>query len=93
MQEQNLGDYAKRVIKDFAESKASTGKTYSIRYGRTVNLGHYESCRIELEQLCKAGMRRIYDREKFLKRPLWPKTKEEIRERLYKIRPYLQGQY
>ena len=45
---------------------------------------------LELEQLRKAGMRRIYDREKFLKRPLYPKTPEEIRERLYRIRPHLQ---
>jgi hypothetical protein len=48
---------------------------------------------LELEQLRKAGMRQVYDREKFLKRPLWPKTRQEIRERLYKIRPYLQGEY
>jgi hypothetical protein len=26
------------------------GKTYRIRYGRTVNLGNYETCRIELEE-------------------------------------------
>ena len=44
---------------------------------------------LELDRLRKAGMRGIYDREKFLKRPLWPKTREEIRQRLYKIRPYL----
>jgi len=44
---------------------------------------------LELDRLRKAGVRRIYDREKFLKRPLWPSTKEEIRARLYKIRPYL----
>lgn len=50
MQSQNLGDYAKQVVKDFTDSKTVTGRTYSVRYGRTVNLGHYESCRIELEQ-------------------------------------------
>jgi hypothetical protein len=43
----------------------------------------------ELDRLRKAGLRRIYDREKFLKRPLWPKTREEIRELLYRIRPHL----
>ena len=45
---------------------------------------------LELDRLRKAGMRRIYDREKFLKRPLYPKTSDEIRERLYRIRPHLQ---
>ena len=45
---------------------------------------------LELEQLRKAGVRRIYDREKFLKGPLYPKTPDEIRERLYRIRPHLQ---
>ena len=44
---------------------------------------------LELDRLRKAGLRRMYDREKFLKRPLWPKTREEIRERLYRIRPHL----
>jgi hypothetical protein len=44
---------------------------------------------LELDRLRKAGLRRMYDREKFLKRPLWPKTREEIRARLYKIRPHL----
>jgi len=44
---------------------------------------------LELDRLRKAGMRRIYDREKFLKRPLYPKTPDEIRERLYRIRPHL----
>ena len=43
----------------------------------------------ELAKLGKAGLRRIYDREKFLKRPLYPKSPDEIRERLYKIRPHL----
>ena len=31
----------------------------------------------ELGRLGKAGMRRTYDREKFLKRLLWPKTREK----------------
>ena len=44
---------------------------------------------LELDRLHKAGLRRIYEREKFLKRPLWPNTREEIRARLYKIRPHL----
>ena len=25
-------------------------RTYKLRYGRTVNLGNYESCRLELEE-------------------------------------------
>jgi hypothetical protein len=35
-----------------------TGKTYKLRYGRTVNLGNYESCRIELEETYDESMPR-----------------------------------
>ena len=44
-----LTEHAKRVI---AESKTSrpSGQSFTLRYGRVVNLGNYESVRIELEQ-------------------------------------------
>ena len=45
----SLEEHARRVVE---ESKPVTpcGRTYTFRYGRTVNLGNYESARIELEQ-------------------------------------------
>ena len=33
-------------------------RTYRLRYGRTVNLGHYESARIELEEVFDATVPR-----------------------------------
>jgi hypothetical protein len=33
-------------------------RTYTLRYGRTVNLGHYESARIELEEVFDATVPR-----------------------------------
>jgi hypothetical protein len=33
-------------------------RTYKLRYGRTVNLGHYESARIELEEVFDATVSR-----------------------------------
>ena len=35
---------------DEVKELKATGKTYSLRFGRTVNLGNYESAKIELEQ-------------------------------------------
>jgi len=44
-----LTEHARRVI---AETKPADpcGQRYTLRYGRVVNLGNYESVRIELEQ-------------------------------------------
>jgi len=36
----------------------TTPKPYKLRYGRTVNLGHYESARIELEEVFYATVPR-----------------------------------
>jgi hypothetical protein len=44
-----LEEHAKRVIEE-SKPVIPSGRTFAFRYGRTVNLGNYESCRIELEQ-------------------------------------------